>query len=102
MSLRKFSEWARKVRGVVRKGEMIRQARRRIVGHMNYYAITDNAERCNDYLYFATRSLFKWLNRKSQRKAYTWVQFRQVLALHDWPTVKIRKDLNPCRRAEAL
>ena len=102
ISLRKFSDWAKKVRGVVRKGEMIRQARRRVVGHMNYYAITDNAERCNDYLYFATKILFKWLNRKSQRKAYTWAQYKQVLNLHGWPTVKIRKDLNPCRRAEAL
>jgi group II intron reverse transcriptase/maturase len=100
-SLSKFTDWARKARGVLRKGEMIRQARIRVIGYLNYYAITDNAERCNDYLYCVRRILFKWLNRKSQRRSYTWKQFAWALARLDWPTVKIRKDLNPCRRAEA-
>ena len=46
-SLRKFTEWAIKAHHVQRKGEMIRSARIRVVGHLNYYAITDNADRCN-------------------------------------------------------
>ena len=99
-SLRTFTEWATKAHHVQRKGEMIRSARTRVVGHLNYYAITDNADRCNYYVYCATAILFKWLNRKSQRKAYTWDQFKQALAWAHWPTVSIRKDLNPCRRAE--
>ncbi len=99
-SLKKFSDWAITTRGILRKGEMIRQARIRVMGHLNYYAITDNSERCGYYVYCATDILFKWLNRKSQRKAYTWDQYRQVLNLHDWPNVVIRKNLNPCRRAE--
>jgi len=100
-SLRTFTEWATKAHHVQRKGEMIRSARTLVVGHLNYYAITDNADRCNYYVYCATAILFKWLNRKSQRKAYTWDQFKQALAWAHWPTVSIRKDLNPCRRAEA-
>jgi RNA-directed DNA polymerase len=101
LSLRKYTEWATKARHVQRKGEMIRSARIRVVGHLNYYAITDNADRCNTYVHHATNILFKWLNRKSQRKAYTWDQYKQALAWADWPTVTIRKDLNPCRRAGA-
>jgi len=100
-SLHKFTEWTEKFHPVLRKGEMIRQARTRVVGHLSYYAITDNSERCGYYVYCATRILYKWLNRKSQRKAYNWNQFQHVLHLQDWPTVKIRKDLNPCRRVEA-
>ncbi len=45
--------------------------------------------------------LFKWLNRKSQRRAYTWPSFHQALACVGWPTGSIRKALNPCRRTEA-
>jgi len=100
-SLSKFTDWARKARGVLSKGEMIRQARTRVVGYLNYYAITDNAARCNYYLYCVRRILFKWLNRKSQRSSYTWEQFAGALARQNWPAVVIRKDLNPCRRAEA-
>lgn len=100
-SLRKFSDWARMARRVLRKGEMIRQARIRMIGTLNYYAITDNTKRCGTYLYRTTQILFKWLNRKSQRKGYNWAQFNQVLDLLDWPVVRVRKDLNPFRREEA-
>ena len=100
-SLSKFTRWAKKARQVLRKGEMLREARIRVIGHLGYYAITDNLRRCDTYVYHAMRILYKWLNRKSQRKAYTWKGFMQALAWVDWPKVRLRKDLNPCRRAEA-
>ena len=100
-SLRKFTDWARKSRHVLRKGEMLRQGRSRVIGHLSYYAITDNLERCSYYEYRAKRILFKWLNRKSQRKSYTWEGFTQALEWVNWPIIRVRKDLNPCRRAEA-
>jgi RNA-directed DNA polymerase len=98
-SLSKFTDWARKARHVLRKGEMLRAARSRVIGHLSYYAITDNSERCNFYVYRTTRILYKWLNRKSQRKAYTWEGFNQALAWVRWPRARTRVDLNPCRRA---
>ena len=100
-SLHEFADWACRARGKLRKGEMLRQARMRVAGHLNYYAITDNSKSCNNFVYYAERLLFKWINRKSQRKAYTWPQFAQALAWVDWPKPSIRKDLNPYRRAEA-
>ena len=100
-SLREFTQWAIKARRVLKKGEMLRRARSRVIGHLSYYAITDNGKRCSFYVYRATRILFKWLNRKSQRRAYTWESFNQALAWVGWPKAVIRKDLNPCRRAEA-
>ena len=100
-SLRRFTDWARKARNVLKKGKMLERAKSRVVGHLNYYAITDNLERCSYYVYRAERTLFKWLNRKSQRKAYTWENFTQALIWVRWPKVRVRKDLNPCCRAEA-
>jgi RNA-directed DNA polymerase len=100
-SLNRFAVWARKSRGVLTKSEMLRRAKARVVGHLNYYAITDNADRCSSYVYHATRVLFKWLNRKSQRRTYTWVGYRQALDAVGWPQATIRKDLNQFRRLEA-
>lgn len=100
-SLHSLADWARRVRHVLSKGEMLRQAKVRIIGHLNYYAITDNSAQCGRYVFYAARIVFKWLNRKSQRRAYTWAGFTQVLAWVGWPQPMIRKDLNPCRRAEA-
>jgi hypothetical protein len=90
-----------KTRSVMRKGEMLRAARRRIIGHLNYYAITDNSKRCSYYVHRTTQIMFKWLNRKSQRRAYTWADFNQALIWVKWPKARIRKDLDPFRRAEA-
>ena len=100
-SLHKFADWAQRMRSVLRKGEMLRQARNRVVGHLNYYAVTDNVRQCSNYVYRAKQSLFKWINRKSQRKAYTWPQYEQALAWAGWPKPSIRRDLNPYRRVEA-
>ncbi len=100
-ALREFTDWAIRARCVMRKGEMLRAARSRVIGHLGYYAITDNTERCSYYVYRTTRILFKWLNRKSQRRAYTWAGFNQALIWARWPKPVIRKDLDPCRRAEA-
>jgi RNA-directed DNA polymerase len=99
-SLRQFTNWAQMARRVMRKGEMLRAARIRVIGNLSYYAITDNFERCRYYVYRVTWILFKWLNRKSQRKAYTWASFNQALQWVRWPKPKIRKDLNPLRSAE--
>jgi group II intron reverse transcriptase/maturase len=101
-SLRQFTAWAKRARQMLRKGEMLRSAKRRVQGHLNYYAITDNWQMCSTYLYHAKRILFKWLNRKSQRRAYTWDGYIQVLDWIKWPELTIRKDLNPFRRAEAI
>ena len=100
-SLRTFAEFVRRARVVLKKGELLRQAKLRIEGHLNYYAITDNSARCSRYVFHATCLVFKWINRKSQRKAYTWEGFNQTLVRLDWPQPKIRKVLDPCRRAEA-
>ena len=101
MSLGKFKDWAKSVRSVLSIGEMIKAARIRVKGHLSYYAITDNIRWCRNYIYRATLILYKWLNRKSQRRAYNMEQFNQVLSFMDWPRATIRKDLNPYRRAEA-
>ena len=57
-SLRRFTDWARKARSVLRKGDMLLLARSRVVGHLSYYAITDNSDRCRYYVRRSERILF--------------------------------------------
>ena len=101
-SLREFTDWARKSRSVLRKGEMLRRAKIRLSGYLNYYAITDNSRMCSRYRHYVTKILFKWLNRKSQRRSYTWKGYLQALKWVGWPRTNIRKDLSPHRSLEAI
>lgn len=50
-----------------------------LVGYYHYYGITDNSQSLNDFRFRMTRSLYKWLNRRSQRKSYNWGEFNQML-----------------------
>ena len=100
--LNKFTDWAQKSRSRLSKGEMLRLAKSRVAGHLSYYAITDNWEKCSNFVYHATRILFKWINRKSQRASYTWASFSDALKHIGWPKPIIRKDMNPCRRVAVL
>ncbi|MCP3875516.1 MAG: hypothetical protein GY699_20470 [Desulfobacteraceae bacterium] len=77
---------------------MLRRAKIRLSGHLNYYAISDNSQMCTTYRHHVTRTLLKWLNRKSQRRSYTWEGYMQVLKWIGWPKVTVRKNLNPHRR----
>jgi len=93
--LAKFTEWAEKARRVMRVKAMVRSAKARVQGHLSYYAVTDNSGRCQCFLYRATRILFKWLNRKSQRRTFTWDRFRALLKDLEWPAARIRVDVSP-------
>ena len=101
-SLREFTEWARKSRAVLKKGEMLRRAKIRLNGYLNYYAITDNSPKCATYRHFMTRILFKWINRKSQRRSYNWSGFMMALKWVGWPKPNVRVDLNPHRSFDAF
>jgi group II intron reverse transcriptase/maturase len=50
-------------------------------GHYQYYGVTDNFESIENFSYEARRMLFKWLNRRSQKKSYSWEGFNQMLKI---------------------
>jgi group II intron reverse transcriptase/maturase len=54
---------------------MVQFVQRHLQGHMQYYGVSENFHRVSDYFYHGTRLLFKWLNRRSQRKSYSWAKF---------------------------
>jgi group II intron reverse transcriptase/maturase len=52
---------------------------RHLRGHIQYYGVSGNSRSVASYVYFATRCLFKWLNRRSQRRSLDWRRFRAVM-----------------------
>jgi group II intron reverse transcriptase/maturase len=94
-SIFNLADWLRRRRNLMPTGELVRGTKRKITGYLNYYAVTDNTKQCKLYMYLTTRILFKWLNRRSQRKSYKWKGFNQMLRQAGWPQVRIRINLNP-------
>jgi RNA-directed DNA polymerase len=54
-------------------------------GHFNYFGVTDNSRALYRFERAAHTCLFKWLNRRSQRRSFTWEGFRRYAAKHPLP-----------------
>ena len=67
--------------------------RRKLIGHYNYYGITDNSKMIEIYYYEVQAMLFKWLNRRSQRNSYTSEGFNEMLKIYNLPRPKIRVNI---------
>ncbi|MDA1067818.1 MAG: hypothetical protein O3C43_15100, partial [Verrucomicrobia bacterium] len=54
------------------------QAQRKLQGHYHYYGVRGNAKSLWKYQHLCQRLVFKWLNRRSQRRSYNWHGFREM------------------------
>jgi group II intron reverse transcriptase/maturase len=50
-----------------------------LVGHYQYYGVCGNSRALWDFYDEVKKLLFKWLNRRSQRRSYTWKAFKHML-----------------------
>ncbi len=73
---------------------MVAYLRRHLRGHIQYYGVSGNSRGVAGYVYFATGLLFKWLNRRSQRRSLTWKRFGVVIRPR-LPVARIVHDLYP-------
>lgn len=48
-------------------------------GYYHYYGITDNSTQINAFRYHVMKSLFYWLNRRSQKRSYNWEEFLNMI-----------------------
>lgn len=97
-SWRELKAWLAKHQYKLRKGELIRAVRCKVVGHLVHFGITDNLRACETHLHRVTRLLFRALSRKSQRRPYTWKGFSEALRHNRWPTARIHHKIDPMRR----
>jgi RNA-directed DNA polymerase len=44
-------------------------------GHLQYFGVRGNSRSVSGYAHHVKRLLFKWLNRRSQRRSFTWKHF---------------------------
>ena len=79
---------------------LLRGAKVRLHGWLNYYAITDNGRACMAFRSQFERMLYKWLNRRSQKRSYTLAQFSSALRWVGWPSIRINRRLDPFRRVD--
>lgn len=71
---------------------------RSVIGYYNYYCITDNIHTVGEFLYRVKQLLFKWMNRRSQRKSFNWEKFNLFLRKYPLPIPKVRVNIYDLRK----
>lgn len=87
-SLNNLKEWCKHNRNLpIRKLMDIFGAKLR--GYNGYYGIIGNLDGIVKFTYLAHAILYKWLNRRSERRSYTWTGFHEMLRHFKIPKPKI-------------
>ena len=84
----RFTEWIKTERHQ-KIGESMRTLVAKYQGHWNYYGVIGNWQSLAQYAYQTHRILFKWLNRRSQRRSYSWKAFNRLLERFKVPPPRI-------------
>lgn len=89
----KMKEWIKSHR-MMPVEELVRKINEKLAGHYQYYGVTDNTREIKCFQNATKWLLFKWLNRRSQRRSYSQNDFFNGL-LRTFPILepKIRVSL---------
>ena len=74
-SIQAFKEWVKRMRQRIKLGCLWRLARAKLQGHFSYFGVIYNGAKLKHFYNECIRLLFRWANRRSQKRSYTWAQF---------------------------
>ena len=88
-----MSEFLKKNRCSKNIAGLWKSIKSKLIGHYGYYGISGNSRSIENYYYKVITLIFKWLNRRSQRKSTTWESFKKYLKSYPLPKPKIYVNL---------
>jgi RNA-directed DNA polymerase len=71
---------------------------RSLRGYYNYYCITDNIPHVSKFVHKIRRLLYKWLNRRSQKKSFNWEKFELFLDKYPLPNPRVKVNIYDLRK----
>ena len=83
-SLHRYTEWCRTNRHR-RMRDLFRELNQKLGGYYRYFGIYGNSPSLRQFHRQALRILFKWLNRRSQPRSYTWPGFLDLVRHFEVP-----------------
>lgn len=85
--------WLKAVRNQKQLKEIWPVLKTKLQGHYNYYGVSGNLEGIKQYYEQTRRLLFKWTNRRSQKKSWNWEIFEKHLSQYPIPIPKLTYEI---------
>ena len=89
-ALAHFYTWIKENRHK-RLERFVPELNRKVQGFRNYFALSGNSRSVSRIFDHILESLYKWLNRRSQRKSYTWFGMKKMLRHYQFQVMRVRK-----------
>jgi len=77
-SIKNFTQWCKEMRNK-RFKTIFEKLNAKLRGYYNYYGLINNLDSLNEFFDISMKILYKWLNRRSQRKSMNWDKFKEIL-----------------------
>jgi group II intron reverse transcriptase/maturase len=87
-SIQNFTKWCKENRNN-RLKKIVDMLNAKLRGYFNYYGVIGNSNRIQEFYKIAIKILYKWLNRRSQRKSFNWKEFNAKMKWYGLMTPKI-------------
>jgi group II intron reverse transcriptase/maturase len=87
-AMQRLRDWIRQHRAKPLR-QMLRRLKAKLQGTWNYYGLIGNYRRMKLLYKEVCRALYKWLNRRSQRRSLTWPEVDRLLARFQIPSPRI-------------
>ena len=81
--------WIKKERCKFGTAVIMEKMRAKLQGHFNYYGVSGNYGKVQSFYHEVCGIVFKWLNRRSQRKSCNWKGYEEMLKQFRIPRPRI-------------
>jgi RNA-directed DNA polymerase len=78
-ALASILSWIKKERCKLGTTAIFAKLKQKLQGHYNYYGVCGNMEMLKKFHWEVSRIMYKWLNRRSQRKSCNWAGFSEMM-----------------------
>ena len=81
--------WIKKERSRFGTSALLIKLGQKLQGHWNYYGVSGNYDMLNKFYRLVCRMVFKWMNRRTQKKSCNWTGFKEMLSYFKVPRPRI-------------
>ena len=86
---REIKDWLKEKSSTSKPVKWWDDLKSKLRGHYQYYGVSGNTRKVQEFYHCTQRALFRRLNRRSQRKSYTWENFAEYLKKHPLPEPRL-------------
>ena len=86
---KEMNGWLKKIRNRMSVVEIWKLLKIKLEGHYRYYGVSENSRSIQRFRFCVVHLVYKWLNRRSQRRSFSWKKFLEYLDRYPLPQPRL-------------